>query len=102
MHRPEATLSIGNLLSTGAADLAAHVTIHRSAQERHLANVVHPSANQQFSDAGPGRGKKAPDLFRQMLSIAVENDNISGTAIKAVTEPALDRLSFAPILLVNN
>ena len=102
MHHAEAALRVGNILAAGTADLAAHVTIHHAAHQRHLAHVVHPGADEELADAGRGGGEKALDLFGQMLAVAVEDHHVGSAMLQPVTKAALDRFSFAAVLFVNN
>ncbi len=68
-------LRIGHVLTAEPADAAAHVAIDLPPNERHLAHVVHPRADEE-TGLGRGRGgEKAADLFRQMLAVGIEQDD---------------------------
>src|SRR3977135_3154197 len=99
MHHAKTALGVGNILAAGTADLAAHVTIDRAADERHLAHVVHAGADEELADARRAGGEEALDLFRQMLAIAVQDHHIGNAAVEPITKAAVDVVSLAAFVL---
>ena len=88
----------GNVLSTDAADLAAHVAIDDTPNERHRAHIVHPIADEEAGARRGGGREKAVDFFRPMLAIGIEEDDEFDPALQPVTQAGLDRFAFAAIL----
>jgi hypothetical protein len=48
------------------------------------------------------RGEKTLDLFRPMLAVAVENDDVSEIALEPVAQASLDRFAFAAVLRMDD
>jgi hypothetical protein len=90
MDHAKAALRVGNFLPAEQADLPAHVAINGAAQMGHVADIVHPRADEELGASRSRHLQEKNNLFRQMLAIAIENHYVSEAAIEPMAQARLD------------
>ncbi len=68
----------------------------------HVADIVHPRADQEFGASRRRHLQKENDFLRQVLAVAVEDRDVGEAAVEPVAQAGLDRFAFAAVLFVDN
>src|SRR5204863_5982684 len=80
-------------------DAAAHA-VGVIARSRHAASLAYPLPHDEIGPGARGRPEQHPRFLRQMLHVAVQNQNVSELAQEHRRKTGPDRLSFSAVRIV--
>src|SRR5262249_886926 len=100
VHQTKTALRIGQELSGGYREPAAHPTVYASAQPGHSAGIAHPIPDHQMRGRVGHTGKEQRNVLGRMLAVPIESKRPIKIVVASPTPTGLQGSSFAAIPLV--